>query len=77
MDKYKPLKQLERVSCPLLLQFAEKDIANPPELVEKARTRLGNRGQIVSYPIDHFEIYLGDNFERAVNDQVEFFRKYL
>jgi fermentation-respiration switch protein FrsA (DUF1100 family) len=77
MDKYKPLKQLERVSCPLLLQFADKDIANPPELVEEARERVGDRGQIIRYPIDHFDIYLGHDFERAANDQVEFFRKYL
>ena len=29
------------------------------------------------YPIDHFDIYSGDPFERAVNDQIDFLRRHL
>ena len=28
-------------------------------------------------PIDHFDIYLGEHFEKAVSDQLEFFKKHL
>ena len=77
MDKYKPLKYLDPVSCPVLLQFCDQDIANPPNLVEGAEKRLGNRAEIIRYPIDHFDVYLGSNFERAVKDQLEFFKKHL
>jgi len=77
MDKYKPLKYLDQVSCPVLLQFCDQDIVNPPGLIEDAKKRLGNQGEIIRYPIDHFDIYLGNNFERAANDQLEFFKKHL
>ena len=30
------------------------------------------RGEIKRYPVGHFEIYLGEPFERAVADQTEF-----
>ena len=77
VDKYKPLKYLDRVSCPVLLQFADRDIINPPALIADADRRLGDRGRIIHYPIDHFDIYLGDSFEQAVADQVSFFQKHL
>jgi len=35
------------------------------------------RGEIVRYPVGHFEIYNGAPFERAVTDQVEFLRRHL
>ena len=77
MDKYKPLKYLNRVGCPVLIQVCDLDINNPPAQVEDAQKRLGERGQIIRYPIDHFDIYQGDHFDRAVKDQVEFFQKHL
>jgi pimeloyl-ACP methyl ester carboxylesterase len=77
MDKYKPLKYLDQVSCPVLLQFCDQDIANPPRLVADAEKRLRNQAEIIRYPIDHFDIYLGSNFEKAVKDQLDFFKKHL
>ena len=35
------------------------------------------RGEIVRYPIGHFDIYLGEAFERAVADQVAFLQRVL
>jgi hypothetical protein len=29
------------------------------------------------YPIGHFDVYVGDGFERAVSDQLAFFAKHL
>jgi fermentation-respiration switch protein FrsA (DUF1100 family) len=77
MDKYKPLKHLERVGCPVLLQFADLDITNPPALIKEAGKRIAEGSQIIHYPIDHFDIYLGDSFEQAVKDQVSFFQQHL
>jgi hypothetical protein len=65
------------VSCPILLQFADLDIANPPKLIADAQERIGKWGQINRYPIDHFDIYLGKHFEKAVSDQIAFFQKHL
>ena len=31
----------------------------------------------IYYPIGHFDIYNGENFESSVNDQLKFFKKHL
>jgi hypothetical protein len=33
--------------------------------------------EVKHYPIGHFDIYIGDNFEKSVSDQLEFFKKQL
>lgn len=77
MDKYHPVAHVAQVRCPVLIQVCDQDIGLPPHVVEKARRGLQERGQIIHYPIDHFDIYLGEHYERAVADQVTFFRKHL
>ncbi len=77
MDKYHPIKYATRVRCPVLLQVCDQDIGIPPSIVEKAQQRLGNLARVIRYPIDHFDIYLGEHFEKAVSDQFEFFKKHL
>ncbi|MFB0517199.1 MAG: alpha/beta hydrolase, partial [Candidatus Neomarinimicrobiota bacterium] len=77
MDKYHPIKHAAQVHCPVLLQVCEKDIGIPLSIVEKAEQRLGQLAEVIRYPIDHFDIYLGENFEKAVSDQLEFFKKHL
>ncbi len=77
IDKYRPIKHLADINCPVLLQVCEHDGGTPPALVERAVRRLGDRGHVARYPIDHFDIYLGKHFERAVDDQLAFFRRHL
>jgi len=77
MDKYQPVNQLGQVNCPVLLQVGDKDMAVPAKVVNKARKLLKQNCEIIHYPIDHFDIYLEDNFEKAVNHQVAFFSKHL
>lgn len=77
LDKYRPINQLGQIDCPVLLQVGDNDMAVPARVVNKAQKLLGQHGEVIHYPIDHFDIYLGDNFEKAVNDQVAFFRKHL
>jgi uncharacterized protein len=38
---------------------------------------LGKYAEVKHYPIGHFDIYMGDNFERSVRDQIAFFKKNL
>lgn len=77
MDKYRPIKHISKIQCPVLLLVCDKDIGIPQSLVAEAEKRLGNLAEVIHYPIDHFDIYLGDNFRRSVNDQVAFFKKHL
>jgi len=77
MDKYAPVKHVARVRCPVLLQVCDNDISLPMSVVEKAEIRLGKLAEVIHYPIDHFDIYLGENFEKSVADQLDFFKKHL
>jgi pimeloyl-ACP methyl ester carboxylesterase len=77
IDKYHPIKYISKVQCPVLIQACDKDIGLPQKMIEKAKNRLGDLAEVIHYPIDHFDIYLGDNFEKAVSDQLEFFKKHL
>jgi fermentation-respiration switch protein FrsA (DUF1100 family) len=76
-DKYRPVKYAQKVRCPVLLQVCDKDIGTPMSLVDETKKRIGKLAESIHYPIDHFDIYTGDNFEKAVSDQIEFFKKHL
>ena len=76
-DKFRPIKYAQKVRCPVLLQVCDKDIGTPMSLVEEAKKRMGKLVENVHYPIDHFDIYEGINFEKAVSDQLEFYKKHL
>jgi len=69
---YRPGLKADRLPCPILIQITEKDSVAPPEAAEAAARRAGNRAQVRRYPIGHFDIYVGEDFERSVADQVEF-----
>jgi len=77
MDKYRPTNQVDKIRCPVLLQVCDRDVALPLRVVEKTADRLGGLAEVIHYPIGHFDIYRGCNFETAVNDQIAFFRKHL
>jgi len=77
IDKYRPIALADRVRCPVLLQVCDRDVATPASVVEAAARRLGGRAEVKRYPMGHFDIYQGDGFERAVGDQIEFFKRHL
>ena len=77
MDKYKPINYMGKVKCPVLLQLCDNDISLPASVAHIAGKLLGDHAEVIHYPIGHFDIYLGDNFEKAVKDQVTFLKKHL
>jgi len=76
-DKYRPVKHAQNVRCPVLLQICEQDSIIPKSAAEETEKNLGKYVEAIYYPIGHFDIYIGDNFKKAVSDQLEFFNKHL
>lgn len=76
-DKYRPVKHARNVRCPILLQICDNDNITPKKAVEETEKSLGENAEIKHYPIGHFDIYSGDNFEKSVSDQIDFFKKHL
>jgi hypothetical protein len=74
---YRPGLQADRLPCPILLQIADRDTVAPPKAAQEAAWRATGRSEVRTYPIGHFDIYLGEPFERAIADQVHFLRRHL
>lgn len=73
---YSPGRQAKDVRCPLLVQVADDDSVAPAAPAIKA-ANAAPRGELIRYPVAHFAIYVGEPFERAVGDQLEFFDRHL
>ncbi len=43
-----------------------------PAAAEATARRAGKRATVKHYPIGHFDIYLGEWFERSIKDQIDF-----
>ena len=76
-DNYRPVKHAQNVRCPVLLQICEHDSIIPKSAAEETEKKLGKYAEAIYYPIGHFDIYIGDYFEKAVSDQLLFFKKHL
>ena len=76
-DKYRPIKYAGDVRCPVLMQVCEKDEIIPLRSARKTEKLLGRYADARYYPIGHFDIYRGEHFEKAVEEQVGFLKKHL
>jgi pimeloyl-ACP methyl ester carboxylesterase len=72
----RPWAKAKRVAAPLLVQVMTEDVVTPPEPARKA-ARMAPRGELGEYPGGHFDIYLGEPFERAVTEQIAFLDRHL
>jgi uncharacterized protein len=73
---YSPGRRAEYVGCALLVQIVTEDAVTPTRPATRAAER-APRGELRSYPGEHFDIYVGELFERAVADQVDFLGRHL
>ena len=71
-----PGRAVAKVRCPILFSVCEKDSVCPPKPTLRY-ARKAPQGEVVSYPIGHFDLYAGPGFESVVADQVEFLVRHL
>ncbi len=73
---YRPGRAAAKVACPILFCVCENDSVAPagPTLRYAARAP---HAEIKTYPVGHFDIYVGQDFERAVADQIAFLDRHL
>jgi hypothetical protein len=58
------------------VQIADHDAVAPVKAAQDAAWRATGRAEVHTYPIGHFDIYVGEPFERAVADQLHFLRRH-
>jgi fermentation-respiration switch protein FrsA (DUF1100 family) len=73
---YRPGRAARKLSCPILFCICDTDSLAPAAVTARYAAS-APRGEVRHYPVGHFEIYLGDAFERAVSDQTEFLTRQL
>jgi dienelactone hydrolase len=71
-----PVESAQNVRCPVLFLVCEHDSLAAPDSYERAAEALGDRAEVRSYPIGHFDIYTGDHLERAVSEMIDFLRRH-
>ena len=76
VPRYRPGLAAAHLGCPALFCVCDGDSVAPAERTVKLVSR-APRGEVRRYPVGHFEIYLGEPFERAVADQTGFLARVL
>jgi len=76
VGRYRPARQAGKIRCPILFCVADNDQLTPPRPVLEAAGK-APRAEVKRYPIGHFDIYVGEWFERAVTDQTDFLTRHL
>jgi fermentation-respiration switch protein FrsA (DUF1100 family) len=68
----RPGRLASRLTCPLLVQVGENDSVAPPAAARRAAARAGQHAELLTYPVDHFDVYEGPWQRQALADQIEF-----
>jgi dienelactone hydrolase len=71
LPRYRPGRLAGKVTCPILFCVCTDDSVAPAAPTQRLVAR-APRGEIKSYPAGHFDIYVGDAFERVIADQIAF-----
>lgn len=71
-----PGRQARNVDCPIFFAICEKDTVAPPKPTKEYAAK-APKGEVRLYDAGHFDIYVGDAFERNVTDQIDFLRRHV
>jgi len=76
VGRNRPITRAGAVRCPLLVQIAEHDLIAPAASARKAADRAPH-AELRSYPVGHFDVYIGEPRERVLADQLDFLGRHL
>ncbi|MBF6207896.1 alpha/beta fold hydrolase [Streptomyces gardneri] len=71
-----PGRSAARVRCPILFSVCEHDAVAPAKATLR-HARKAPHAQIELYPAGHFDIYVGQWFERVIADQITFLHAHV
>ncbi|MBO4256156.1 alpha/beta hydrolase [Streptomyces griseorubiginosus] len=74
--RYRPGRRTAKIACPVLFCVCEQDSVAPARQTLR-HARRAPRGEIRRYSDGHFDIYLGEPFERVVTDQLGFLARHV
>ena len=72
---FNPVDYADKVECPVHFSISEFDNLVAPDSYKRIAEILGDKADIHVYPIGHFDIYIGEPFEKVVTNQIKFLKK--
>ena len=72
----RPAAKATMVQCPLLVCVCEHDAIAPPRPAIRVAEEVP-QGELLVYPIGHFDLFTGSWFDQVVGDQIQFLRRIL
>ncbi|MBU9765384.1 alpha/beta hydrolase [Mycobacterium sp. TNTM28] len=76
MMRYRPVDFAPRVGCPLLVSLGADDAETTPDRA-RALAQAAPGGEVLEYPVSHFDFYTEDVRRRVVADQLAFLQRVL
>jgi hypothetical protein len=74
---HRPGRHARRLHCPLLVQVVNNESVLSKRAAERAARR-SPRGELKRYDgLNHFDVYVGEGFERLFTDQLSFLQHHL
>ncbi|WP_375483347.1 alpha/beta hydrolase [uncultured Mycobacterium sp.] len=73
---YRPGRAAAKITCPILFCVCERDSVAPAAATLRLAAK-APRGEIEVYPEGHFDIYVGEAFDRVITDQLAFLDTHL
>lgn len=73
---YAPGRLTRRIRCPLLVCVSDADTVAPAKATLRHASKAPH-GEVTRYQAGHFDIYVGDLFDKVVADQLNFLRKHV
>jgi hypothetical protein len=73
---YRPGKLARQLPCPALFCVCEHDTVAPTHSTLR-HVRKAPRGEVRLYREGHFDVYIGEGFEKVVADQIDFLRRHV
>ena len=76
IPRYFPGRRTPRISCPVLFCVCEQDSVAPAKATLRHAGKTPQK-EIKTYPEGHFDIYVGEAFQRVIADQIDFLKRHL
>ena len=73
---YHPGRLARRLQCPALFCVCETDTVAPAAATLR-HVHNAPRGEVKLYAEGHFDVYVGDGFDKVVADQIDFLQRHL
>jgi uncharacterized protein len=74
---YRPIAYANRLPCPALIQVCMRDSLAPPDAAVATAHKIGSKAELKQYDCEHFDIYVGNYFKQASDEQLSFFNRVL